>query len=95
MYNDGVIPKLLGKLAPEFEGMMDVHANTARCLVDIIQKSPATHNSWLLTHMQSQPMVEVLFRHMFSGVSRPRALPQTLHPALTCMRSPRHRKCTA
>jgi len=69
LFSANLIPKLVAKLGPEFKDHLDVHANSSRALVDIVLKCPAGQVNHLLHHLQSQVMVDELFKHLFSGVS--------------------------
>jgi len=42
--------------------------NAARALVDVVVKCTPGKSSLLVAHLLSAPMVELLFKHMFSGV---------------------------
>lgn len=63
LYKEGLIPKLVAKLAPEFDA--EVHANTARALVDMVQKCPPG-NQFLVSHLQSPPIMALIFEYLFS-----------------------------
>ena len=69
LYKENLIPKLVDKLDPIYENQPDVHMNAARALVDVVVKCPPTQKNLLVSHLQSPPILEKVFQHMFSGVS--------------------------
>jgi hypothetical protein len=64
---ENLIPKLVAKLAPEYELSTDVHMNAARALVDAVVKCPCTQHNALIAHLQSTEVFQTILQHMFSG----------------------------
>ncbi len=67
LYKENLIPKLVDKLDPKYENEPDVHVNAARALVDVVVKCMPSQPSLLVSHLQSAPLLDTIFVHMFSG----------------------------
>jgi len=67
LYDEKLIPRLVTKLDPTYEKEEEVQVNAARALVDVVVKCPPAQTSLLVSHLQSAPILERIFRYMFSG----------------------------
>lgn len=67
MLGQGLIPKLVRRLHPQFQALPDVHAHAGRLLVDVVVKCPLAHASPLVEHLSTTPILQALLGHMFSG----------------------------
>jgi hypothetical protein len=66
MQAQGLIPKLVRRLHPHYAIYADVHAHAGRLLVDVVVKCPLEADSALVAHLQTTPVLQALFSHMFA-----------------------------
>jgi len=56
MLAQGLIPKLVRRLHPQYQSLADVHAHAGRLLVDVVVKCPLAHASPLVQHLSTTPI---------------------------------------